>query len=158
MSQLRVSSIATTAGTDALSLKTSGAVGHPNQPMFHAFSAGGSFAGTTITFASSVAVNVGSGYSSSTSRFTAPVAGVYYFYTTMLSSNDSGAIDFRFYKNDTTVVGAGYTGAFASGYKQASGMTMTNLTVGEFVTVRAFNTASLHGDAVHNYFGGWLIG
>ena len=158
MSTLRVGNIATTGGIDALSLKSSGAVGHPNQVMFHAFSSGGSFAGVTITFASSVQVNIGSGYSTSTSRFTAPVAGTYYFYTTMLSANDTSAIDFRFYKNDTTVIGAGYTGAFASGYKQTTGMTMVTLAVGEYVTVRAFGTAGLHGDAPHNYFGGWLIG
>jgi hypothetical protein len=158
MSQLRVNGIATSGGTDALLLKPSGAVGHPNQTMFHAFSSGGSFAsGSTITF-TQIAVNVGSGYSSANSRFTVPIAGTYYFYTTMLSTNDSGAIDFRFYKNDTTAIGAGYTGAFASGYKQTSGMTMATLNVGDFITIRSFGTASIHADIVHNYFGGWLIG
>lgn len=157
MSTLRVGNITTVGGTSSMDLASSGAVGRPNQPMFHAFSAGGSFAGVTITFTSSVLVNVGSGYSTANSRFTAPVAGTYYFYSTMLSTNDAGQIDFRFYKNDTTVIGAGYGGG-ATGYKQSSGATMVTLIAGDFVTVRAFGTASLHPDAPHNSFGGWLVG
>jgi hypothetical protein len=157
MSQLRVSSIANIAGSSAITINANGLSTESAKPMFHANMNGGSYGGGTVIPFNMVTLNVGGYYSSSSYRFTAPVAGKYYFYTTMLSSNDAGAIDFRFYKNGTTIVGAGYTGGF-TGYKQTNSMLLIDLALNDYIDIRAFGTDSIHGDSPHNSFGGWLVG
>lgn len=130
----------------------------PASPKFHATSIGGSWTNTqTIIFNTSVLTNVGSHYNGTTSTFTAPVAGTYYFYTTMLSTNDAAQIDWRFYKNGAIYGGAGYTGA-VNGYKQTNGGMTITLAANDSVNIRAFNSVSLHPDSLHNTFGGYLIG
>lgn len=157
MSQLRVSSIANIAGSTAIAINNNGITTQTSKPSFHANMAGGSYTSGTVIPFNSVSINVGGYYSSTTYRFTAPLAGKYYFYTTMLSTNDTGAIDFRFYKNGTTAMGAGYTGAF-TGYKQTNAMIIVDLAVNDYIDIRAYGTDSIHGDISHNCFGGWLIG
>lgn len=155
MSQLRVASIANIAGSTALAINSGGILNESSKPMFHMIMGGGSFTGV-IPFATSY-INVGGHYSTSTYRFTAPVSGKYFFYTTMLSTNDAGAIDWRWYKNGATILGGGYTGGF-TGYKQTNGMLLADLAVGDYIDIRAFGTDSLHGDTSHNSFGGWMVG
>jgi hypothetical protein len=75
--------------TEKLSINNLGYVTTPSQPFFQAFSAGGSWtSGQTVVWSLTLN-NVGSGYNTSTGRFTAPVAGVYIFRADFRAPNNS---------------------------------------------------------------------
>lgn len=97
MSQLRVGSIATTAGTSVLSLNN-GILTDPNKPAFHAYPTANQNAAGIGTF-TATSTNVGNCFSTSTYRFTAPVAGNYFFTCTSLPSTSVSTVFFRFRKN-----------------------------------------------------------
>jgi hypothetical protein len=69
-----------TNATERMRISGSGYVTTPYQPMFNAYpSAGGSVANATVLPFNATNVNVGTCFNTSTYRFTAPIAGTYYF-------------------------------------------------------------------------------
>jgi len=110
-----------TAGT-SFSVDTAGRVQMPFQPVFYAYQTAslfGSALGVFTTQFNATLVNTGSCYSTSTGRFTAPIAGTYRFEAKMLArhSSSTGALEFTFYKNGSNVVGRSfcYTSVSATG-------------------------------------------
>jgi len=106
--------------TSSVYVANTGAVTMPKQPSFHAY-------GCTVTANGSYMVyptasyNVGNNYSTSTGRFTAPVAGTYLFGWTSIggSTNDTYRLYFRIngsnvgggdvhFRMDTTATGSEY--------------------------------------------------
>ena len=77
--------------TEKFRINSSGIVTKPYTPMFIAGRTGGNQTFTIGTFPFNVArVNVGSYYNTSTYKFTAPVAGVYYFFAQIYYNNGNG--------------------------------------------------------------------
>ena len=84
-----------TNSTTAISVDTAGRVTTPARPAFLAFPSAnfntGTGAGTTQIF-NSTQHNIGGHYSTSTGKFTVPIAGVYLFGATIATSTTASAI------------------------------------------------------------------
>ena len=83
------------------------------------------------------AFQVGSNFSTTTGRFTAPVTGTYVFGMSMMRDNVSGTqLDFRIHKNGAGAASAYsrvYWGAYSTSYQQNAGTTIMQLTAGDFI-------------------------
>ena len=101
---LRVNSINNGTGTAALNIDSAGRVNLPNTVAFWAvqYSNGGVVAAGKYTF-EDIIYNRGSGYSTGTSRFTAPANGLYYFIATLELYAVGSASAVVFYKNGTAI-------------------------------------------------------
>ena len=95
MSNLLVQNIKHTNNTTAQTIDSSGRVLTPARPAFFAYPSAnfntGTGAGTTQVFASTQH-NIGGHYSTSTGKFTVPIAGVYLFGVTIATSTTASAI------------------------------------------------------------------
>jgi len=116
-SELGVQTIQHTNGTDAMTIDSSGRVLFPQIPcacvtLTTSNTQDGTNPYTTtgadILF-DTVTVNQGSVYSTSTGRFTAPIAGIYEFSYTFLKDQDSSASEtyLDVYKNGSAYIAAG---------------------------------------------------
>lgn len=147
----------TVAGTTTLNgyLKT------PNRPAFVASSSGGTFSvGSGIVFPFNVtSINVGNGFNTSTSRFTAPVAGTYLFATSIYTNTASQTWP-TFYKNGSPFAVSDHVTAYNGGGTAGVALsTLISLAANDYVQVfqRAVGqTSATYGG--HNYFSGYLIG
>ncbi len=132
----------------------------PNQIAFHAHGTTGNYTltnGADIPF-DSVAYNTGSGYNTSTYRFTAPIAGNYYFSYSLFVNGGSGRVSFKrnntdYYGNQTNVnATTGFTG-------HNSCSIIMRLNVGDYVSVGDYQ--SISGGVFymgHSFFSGRLLG
>ena len=134
------------------------AIAIPTPVMFSAYGLsnytianGSEFRFTTIN------TNVGSAYSTSTGRFTAPVNGYYMFHYSFLSTANNNNVDTRLRINQSTLLAAAYSGDGVASYKPGGASAGTFLTAGQYVSVMAFGTAYCHADAGHQIFSGHLV-
>ena len=109
VSTLKTGTIQSAGGTAAMTINSSGYISQPNRPRFRAkITYSGSISYTNTLIFNTVDFNVGNGYNSSTGKFTAPIAGTYYFMHASLGSSGASAgvhstpnsFDLRFLKND----------------------------------------------------------
>ena len=91
-SELRVSTIAAVGGTSSMTIDSSGRVNTPTRPAFHArlSGTGGSGVQGSLVF-NEEDFDIGSNYDTSNGRFTAPIAGIYYFAFDALVANSGGS-------------------------------------------------------------------
>ena len=151
--------------TEALRLHNNGCVTMANHSRFAthiAYTSGNEAANSKIAMADAH-VNVGSDFSDSNDRFTAPVDGDYAFwFHTNVAKSGSGAYYATWYKNgsevNSTAAGRMYDQHSGSGWHNLSGCIMLNLSEGDYVEV-------YNGSVVVNYDGnsygqwmGWLVG
>lgn len=173
---LKVNQIQTTAGTSAMSIDASGRVLTPARPAFHAYGTSSTWtvfsngSWTKLVLDATPPLNVGSHYDSTTSTFTAPVAGAYHFYAKVYGRVQSGGAastywQSRFQKNNNGI--SGY-GAIIMGYQYASGgndeignfLMNISLAANDEITVHAQAAGSSNGEyyPIACEFGGHLIG
>jgi hypothetical protein len=155
---VKATEIEHTNGTVAATIDSSGRLLYPQLPSFHAFNgvATGGAAETTVQF-TTAGVNNGSHYNTGTYRFTAPVAGNYFF---AFGGMAGGATANRFgiYKNGSLYGGQKY--AVAQTYERFSVCWIVPMAVNDFVTIvtgiGGGSENSVHVD--YREFSGFLIG
>jgi hypothetical protein len=145
-------------------IDTSGRVTKPYQPSFHAYRTAGHVMGngTEILIVwNAVVVNVGSNYNSANGRFTAPVAGRYYFSANgMVTGSSSGDHQIKIKKNgnDYNISNPGAVLAAAP----FAAMAIIDLAVGDYVECYYYDNSTSTGlyasGGVWNHFCGHLIG
>ena len=139
----------------------------PNQPAWHAYYTGTADLAITIgttTFTYNIAsVNNGANYSTSSGRFTAPVAGTYYVYAQVQYAAIVAPSFTGLYitKNGSLYVD-GYTQN--TGYSEPGVRATITLAAGDYLQVVANYSVSAGASVIQlsagtrNYFGGYLIG
>ena len=139
----------------------------PNQPAWHAYYTGTADLAITIgttTFTYNIAsVNNGANYSTSSGRFTAPVAGTYYVYAQVQYAAIVAPSFTGLYitKNGSSYVD-GYTQN--TGYSEPGVRATITLAAGDYLQVVANYSVSASASVIQlsagtrNYFGGYLIG
>ena len=142
-----------------LAINEDGKVTMPRQPAFRATESAHAQQGF-ITF-DQVVTNIGGHYNGSNGRFTAPVAGTYFFTFYGMAASSSGNLRVEYYINGSVHSSGEHWGgvAYAHGgtYSHISCSTILTLAANDYVNLH-WNTSynSLH--SYHNGFMGYLIG
>lgn len=163
-----------TANATRMSITSTGAVTKPYQPAFFASGTGGTLSFTPgsyipfntlyTTFAGS---NRNSGYNTGTYLYTAPVAGLYFFYTQMYLNPNSTTSSFTWWKNGTQLYYADAANNVFMATNSSStpsnivltGSVTIELAAGDTVGIQVrtgFGTAQIYMG--HSSFFGYLIG
>jgi hypothetical protein len=140
-------------GTLLMYLNSSGFLTMPYLPAFTAIPSGGTQSSGVLQ-AGSIVLNNGSHYSSSTYRFTAPVAGRYFFSFSFLN-NDAAQAGVAFIRKNGSQITQHYTGATAGGECQFVGSAILQLDVNDYVDIEAWSGSYNNG---YGAFTGHLIG
>ena len=176
MSNLLVQNIKHTNGTTAQTIDSSGnttvsqnltvsgsQILTPARPSFFVYNLDTNASGGNANLTGgTIDHNIGSHYNSTTGAFTAPVAGVYIFFTMIQSynsgnsSNEYNALIFR--KNGSDYGPESYQGfdsGVGSNHSQANMTVLFNLNASDYVQSNHRFGAR---DNIQNYFGGYLVG
>lgn len=161
MSQLRVSSIATTGGITNISTSSYGPL-NSEKPYFlsQAVLVDASYsAGTTLPYPN-VIYNVGGHYSTSTNRFTAPVAGLYYFNFSTWHTSGTTRVGIR--KNGSYITSGTQSQPLHARLGSTSADQDSNFSIvlylnaSDYVDVRVYEGTAWQFFA--NHFMGYLVG
>jgi len=150
--------VVTTNSIERMRIDASGRMTRPYQPMFWAYRSGsGNLTSETDLSCDVADVNVGSHYSTSTFRFTAPVAGTYFFIMhAMNNQSNPGSSTVKFSKNGTNYH---YFHIVNSHPSSGTSNIIMTLVAGDYVSCSATNI-HWNGGSLYKYpvFGGFLIG
>jgi hypothetical protein len=148
-------SVANTSGA-SVTIDAASRVVMPYQPTFHVGRTLGAATINAEMLFNSIALNIGNHYNSSTGRFTAPVAGAYFF-SVVLLGNSSSVTEAQVYKNGNSVL----SGRSKESNGNADCVNITGviyLNVNDFVDVR-LTTGQIYGQELRtDYFSGHFIG
>ncbi len=140
------------AYTEQLRIDATGRVFSPNQPRFFVNRSDTTAYNGTVVLFNNVELNVGSCYNASTGRFTAPVAGYYFFHATGGNAN-SFYFDIR--KNAGNLIRAEHqTGA---AFHWLTCCRTVYLATNDYVDVYA-SAGNTRYDSPYAGFGGYLLG
>lgn len=157
-----------TSGTERMKIDSSGRVTMPYQPMFHAWCTDGgnnAVSGNSSPTSFYASLNVGSHFSSGT--FTAPIAGKYRFYASILTGAANGGYGlYQFTVNNSGSFGGGINSNWGQGYnygtandKNITRELIVDLAANDYVKLQVSGTnANLYWAGGYSYFGGHLIG
>lgn len=162
---IKVDTIQNNGGTTAVTIASDGKmttsqyIQQNGVPRFSARAgAAQTAAGPGVVNFTTADVNVGSCYSTSTGRFTAPVAGDYYFFYTVMS-NGANYLRTRLRKNGSTYIGPELFSENET-YSRTSGAIIATLAANDYVEVIYDLQGNSQGPVHNDYrnFCGYLIG
>jgi hypothetical protein len=142
--------LAVGAGTNAISINSGNQVNLPVQPIFWVNQGNVSYTNATITYGN-IVINVGSNYNSTNGRFTAPIAGTYFFFAQNYANGGNSDLALQ-------VNGSARCTSRASNATTGNVMATITLAVNDYVTVYTSGSASYSDGSNWGYFGGYLIG
>jgi len=144
--------------TTRMTIDTSGRVTTPYQPAFSAYGTQISLPTNSTVIPNTVELNTGSYYSTSTGRFTAPVAGMYYFIGTL---DINGATQGNYYGFQFNKNGAGrgqgiWVSPYTTNDNSVTQAIVLSLAANDYVTINSYyqNTPA----TTYSNFSGFLIG
>ena len=162
-SVLKVNTIRHTNGTSGMTIDSSGRVFQPTKPSFNAHrNSGGDIAANTgssgVVIFNSTTVNIGNGFDTSTGKFTAPVAGTYFFSTSCLTTATNSATDLQIRVDDVRVA-QGRADAHSALQNSIFISVIATLTASQVVHVHINIGGGIYGSTgEYNTFCGYLIG
>ena len=154
-----------TNNTQRMQIDSAGRVTMPYQPVFNVYKNDGdnqSVVGATVVW-NGTAQNIGGHYSTSTGRFTAPVAGTYFFTISVMTGSLGNYGLYQLRKNDGVVVlpsDGQWAQAYVSDTNDAivSASGTVYLSAGDFVSVFVASSYPNFYWAGYNNFSGYLLG
>ena len=145
----------------AIVVDSSNRVTTPSRPAFDVALDGSNYTTANPVIFDEVYHNVGSHYSTTTGRFTCPVAGMYLFYTSHIRNGGTAVSRRRFNKNGSATKGSRHqrlTESSISTYGDNGTFFITiECAAGDYITVDQY-VGSVYGSREYDYFGGYLIG
>jgi hypothetical protein len=156
------SNVAVISGTGIMTL--------PNQPKFQAFCTNATSTANYVIY-NVTWLNIGSYYNTSTGRFTAPIAGTYFFSYCDIGNSAQDTYRLNLYINGSIYTNNGvsgaasrsgaYSGASANIYSAMGRTAMVTMGVGDYAQIyfSSDGGTSLYGDTSgYTAFNGYLIG
>jgi len=144
---------------ESMRINKKGHVTKPHQPVFDVCGASGNPSGAGYITFTTVKVNIGSHYSTGTGKFTAPVAGTYFFSFGCIKSGNSSLARLHLYKNGSSANDRQLrmpTGG--DGYGENGAKTnIVTLAANDEIQVY-MSEGTIHGGTAYLYFNGYLIG
>jgi hypothetical protein len=152
---LRISNGNIGTTTDLVTINASGHVLTPNVPSFYAYGGAAQTGTDFVVQFTATMYNNGNFYSTSTYRFTAPVAARYFF---TFSAMAGGAATNRFGLRLNGALYGGQKYAAAQTYERFSASWVVNMALGDYVDITSgiSGEGNVHGD--YREFTGYLIG
>lgn len=152
------------SGVTGITIDSGGRVLMPTRPQFQARGNNEAYVTTNPVPFPTAEVNIGSCYNTSTYKFTAPIAGVYYFYASVYHKTTTGEYNnIQFSKNDSTdyesAVGSLYNNDGGSIYTNSPTLAVLSLSANDTIKV-AFHTSTgdYYNGEDESVFGGYLLG